>query len=217
MYKALLFDLDGVIVDTAIFHYKAWRKLAIEKVGYDISEEFNETLKGVSRAESLDRILELGNVKISEIKKAELMQLKNDWYVDFISEMDSSDILPGIISTLNQAKELGLKVGLGSVSKNAKFILEKVEILHYFDVIIDGTKISNSKPHPEVFLNGAKELDLLPEQCVVLEDAIAGVKAGKSAGMKVIGLGEAEILKEADLVLKTFEGINLNNLLIKLG
>jgi beta-phosphoglucomutase len=217
MFKALLFDLDGVIVDTAIFHYKAWRKLSNDKFGYDISEEFNETLKGVSRGESIERIMRLGNVSISDSEKENLMTLKNQWYLDFISEMNASDILPGVIDILNQSKAANLKIGLGSVSKNAQFILEKVGIIHYFDAIIDGNKISNGKPHPEVFLNGALELGFEPLECIVLEDAIAGVQAGKAANMKVLGLGDSSILHEADLVLPSLEGVLLDNLVSRLS
>ena len=217
MYKALLFDLDGVIVDTAVYHYKAWRKLANDKLGFDISEEFNENLKGISRGESLERILIEGQVEISIQKKEEFMVLKNQWYLDFIAEMSPKDILPGIDSFILEVKKTDLKLGLGSVSKNAKFILEKTNLIQYFDIIIDGNKISKGKPDPEVFLKGAEECGCLPTKCIVFEDAIAGVKAGKNAGMKVVGLGDASILTEADVVYPTLEGIKLQDLLNQLA
>ena len=217
MYKALLFDLDGVIVDTAVYHYKAWRKLANDKLGFDISEEFNENLKGISRGESLERILIEGQVEISIQKKEEFMVLKNQWYLDFIAEMSPKDILPGIDSFILEVKKTDLKLGLGSVSKNAKFILEKTNLIQYFDIIIDGNKISKGKPDPEVFLKGAEECGCSPTKCIVFEDAIAGVKAGKNAGMKVVGLGDASILTEADVVYPTLEGIKLQDLLNQLA
>lgn len=217
MYKALLFDLDGVIVDTAVYHYKAWRKLANDKLGFDISEEFNENLKGISRGESLERILIEGQVEISIQKKEEFMVLKNQWYLDFIAEMSPKDILPGIDSFILEVKKTDLKLGLGSVSKNAKFILEKTNLIQYFDIIIDGNKISKGKPDPEVFLKGAEECGCSPTKCIVFEDAIAGVKAGKNAGMKVVGLGDASILTEADVVYPTLERIKLQDLLNQLA
>ena len=217
MYKALLFDLDGVIVDTAVYHYKAWRKLANDKLGFDISEEFNENLKGISRGESLERILIEGQVEISIQKKEEFMVLKNQWYLDLIAEMSPKDILPGIDSFILEVKKTDLKLGLGSVSKNAKFILEKTNLIQYFDIIIDGNKISKGKPDPEVFLKGAEECGCSPTKCIVFEDAIAGVKAGKNAGMKVVGLGDASILTEADVVYPTLERIKLQDLLNQLA
>jgi beta-phosphoglucomutase len=208
--KAFLFDLDGVIVDTAHFHYQAWRRLANEKLGFDISEEFNESLKGVSRTESLDRILAHGNVTLSPAEKETLATLKNDWYVELINKMTPDDILPGINAFLEKTRLAGIKIGLGSVSKNAKPILERIGILNAFDAIIDGTKITKGKPDPEVFLKGAEELGTSPNECVVFEDAVAGIEAGRRAGMKTVGIGQPDILTEADVVLA-----NLNNMTIE--
>lgn len=205
--QAFLFDLDGVIVDTAHFHYQAWRRLANEKLGFDISEEFNESLKGVSRTESLDRILAEGGVTLDETTKETYATLKNQWYVELVNQMTPDDILPGIQQFLKETRAAGIKIGLGSVSKNARPILEHIGIVDAFDVIIDGTKISKGKPDPEVFLKGAEELGVAPSECVVFEDAVAGIESGKRAGMKTVGIGQPEVLTEADIVLA-----NLNNL-----
>lgn len=205
--QAFLFDLDGVIVDTAHFHYQAWRRLANEKLGFDISEEFNETLKGVSRTESLDRILAHGGVSIDDATKETYATLKNQWYVELVNHMTPDDILPGVESFLAQTRSAGIKIGLGSVSKNAKPILEHIGIIDAFDAIIDGTKIAKGKPDPEVFLKGAEELGVAPSQCVVFEDAVAGIESGQRAGMKTVGIGLIEVLTKADVVFT-----NLNNL-----
>ncbi len=211
--KAFLFDLDGVIVDTAHFHYQAWRRLANEKLGFDISEEFNENLKGVSRTESLERILAHGNTTLDEATKAAYATLKNEWYVELINKMTPDDILPGVKVFLEKTRQSGIKIGLGSVSKNAKPILEKIGIVEDFDVIIDGTKISKGKPDPEVFLKGAQELNIAPHECVVFEDAVAGIEAGKRAGMKTVGIGQAEVLKEADIVFPNLVDVEILGLL----
>ncbi|MFN8344336.1 MAG: beta-phosphoglucomutase [Spirosomataceae bacterium] len=199
--QAFLFDLDGVIVDTAHFHYQAWRRLANEKLGFDISEAFNESLKGVSRTESLDRILSHGGVALNEATKEAYATLKNQWYVELVNQMTPDDILPGVLAFLEKTRAAGIKIGLGSVSKNAKPILEHIGIADAFDVIIDGTKISKGKPDPEVFLKGAEELGMPPAECVVFEDAVAGIEAGRRAGMKTVGIGQPQVLTEADLVL----------------
>ena len=212
MTKAFLFDLDGVIVETAGFHYQAWRQLAND-LGFDISEEFNEGLKGISRMESLDLILAHGNIELSEAKKLDLAKSKNDFYLTLVSQMTPDDILPGVQDFFRQIRQTDIKIGLGSVSKNAKMILARVGLLNAFDAIIDGNKISRSKPDPEVFLNGAAELGFLPTECIVFEDAVAGVEAGKRAGMKVVGIGKAEVLTKAEIILAGFEGIELNALL----
>lgn len=207
--KAFLFDLDGVIVDTAHFHYQAWRRLANEKLGFDISEEFNESLKGVSRTESLDRILAHGNATLDAATKDAYATLKNDWYTELINKMVPDDILPGVSEFLEKTRLAGIKIGLGSVSKNAIPILQRIGILTAFDAIIDGTKISKGKPDPEVFLKGAEELGVAPEECVVFEDAVAGIEAAQRANMKTVGIGLPAVLTKADVVLA-----NLNNLQI---
>ncbi|GAB3016747.1 beta-phosphoglucomutase [Spirosoma pulveris] len=212
--KAFLFDLDGVIVDTAIFHYQAWKRLANE-LGFDISEEFNERLKGVSRMESLDLILAHGGLTLPDEKKTELAAQKNEWYLELVSRMNSDDILPGVATFFSQVRKAGLQTALGSVSKNAPLILERIGMTQAFDAIIDGTKISKGKPDPEVFTKGADELEVSPAECVVFEDAVAGVEAGKRAGMFVVGLGAADVLTQADLVAPSLESLTVQEVLSK--
>ena len=216
MIKGFLFDLDGVIVETAIFHYQAWRKMAND-LGFDISEEFNEGLKGISRMDSLNLILEHGNIVLSESEKIDWATKKNEHYLTLVSKMTADDILPGVKEFFKQIKQTDIKIALGSVSKNAKMILEGVGLINEFDAIIDGTKISKGKPDPEVFLKGAAELGLSSDECLVFEDAVAGVAAGKNAGMKVVGIGNIEVLTKADIVLSGFEKIELKELLIKIS
>ncbi|MBN8826946.1 MULTISPECIES: beta-phosphoglucomutase [unclassified Spirosoma] len=212
--KAFLFDLDGVIVDTAIYHYQAWKRLANE-LGFDISEAFNESLKGVSRMESLDLILAHGGLTLPDEKKAELAAQKNTWYLELVSRMTPGDILPGVASFFAQVRKAGLKTALGSVSKNAGMILDRIGMTDAFDAVIDGNKISKGKPDPEVFTKGAAELGFDPAECVVFEDAVAGVEAGKRGGMFVVGLGSPEILTQADLVAPSLEVLTVEEVLTK--
>ena len=197
--KAFLFDLDGVIVDTAIYHYQAWKRLANE-LGFDISETFNEQLKGVSRMDSLDIILAHGGLTLPDERKTELATQKNEWYLELVSRMTSDDILPGVATFFSQVKKAGLLIGLGSASKNAPLILARIGIADEFDVVIDGNKVGRSKPDPEVFTKGADELGVPYAECVVFEDAVAGVEAGKRAGMFTVGIGSSDVLTQADLV-----------------
>jgi beta-phosphoglucomutase len=210
--KACLFDLDGVIVDTAKYHYLAWKRLANE-LGFEFTEEDNERLKGVSRMKSLEILLEIGGLALDETSKEALAAKKNTWYVEYISKMNSSEILPGILDFLSSLKKNGIKTALGSVSKNAMTILTNIGIVNYFDAIIDGTKISNAKPHPEVFLKGAAELKVDPKDCVVFEDAQAGIEAAINAGMYSIGVGSPEVLNKANFVISSFEGMTINKLI----
>ncbi len=209
--KACIFDLDGVIVDTAVYHYKAWKRLA-NHLGFDFTEEENEKLKGVSRVRSLQLILEWGGVEKSEAEQAELADLKNSWYVEMIQEMKPDEILPGAKEFLLAVRQAELKTALGSASKNSRTILEKVGLIELFDSIIDGNTVSASKPDPEVFLKGAESLGLEPSACVVFEDAIAGVQAAISGGMKVVGIGDAQTLTGANLVIAGLHEMNLDKL-----
>ncbi|MFF2016531.1 beta-phosphoglucomutase [Paenibacillus sp. NPDC058177] len=198
--KGAIFDLDGVIVDTAKYHFLAWAELARE-LGFEFTEADNERLKGVSRMRSLDILLEVGGLDFPEEEKLAMADKKNRLYVEFINKLDQSELLPGVKEYLTGLRERGVGIALGSASKNAMFILDKLNITELFDAVVDGNKVSNAKPDPEVFLTGAVELKLQPEECIVFEDAEAGVEAGKAAGMKVVGIGNPEILKEADLVV----------------
>ncbi|RZK56596.1 MAG: beta-phosphoglucomutase [Pedobacter sp.] len=199
--KACIFDLDGVIVDTAVYHYKAWRRLA-NQLGFDFTEEQNEQLKGISRIESLKIILNWGAVSKSEEEMQELATLKNMWYLEMITKMTPSDILPGAKEFLEEVRAKKYLTALGSASKNSEMILKQIGLMYLFDALVDGNKVTKSKPNPEVFLVGAKELDVKPEECVVFEDAIAGVEAAKAGNMKAVGIGETDVLNQADLVVK---------------
>jgi len=211
-YKACLFDLDGVLVDTAIYHFKAWKMLG-ENFNYQLTEEQNEQLKGVSRVESLNRILNWATYTATEEQKEIWLKEKNDNYLQLIMNMNPSEILPGVVDFLGQIKADGYKIALGSASKNAEIILEKTHLTPWFDLIIDGNKVSKSKPDPEVFLKGAEGLGLLPSECIVFEDAQAGVEAAIAGGMKVIGIGEASVLGDANKVIPNFVGIKSADLL----
>ena len=209
--KACIFDLDGVIVDTAVYHYQAWKKLA-NQLGFDITEEQNEQLKGVSRMRSLELILGWGGITKTDAEKEELASLKNSWYVDMISHMTPAEILPGAKEFLQACRDAGLKTALGSASKNSMTILEKINLVDMFDAVIDGNKVSKPKPDPEVFLKGAEEVGIPPANCVVFEDAIAGVEAAKNGGMKAVGIGSSQVLTEADLVVSGLDKMNIGML-----
>ena len=198
--KGAIFDLDGVIVDTAKYHYLAWNRLANE-LGFEFSQNDNEKLKGVSRMKSLELLLKVGNITVSEEEKMRLAQKKNAWYVEYVSNIDEKELLRGAKELILQLKNNGIKIALGSASKNAPLIMHKLGIEPLFDCIIDGNKVSKAKPDPEVFILAAKTMGLENSECVVFEDAKAGVEAAKSAGMKCIGIGSSSILKEADLVV----------------
>ncbi len=198
--KAVIFDLDGVLVDTAVYHFEAWHRLA-EGLGYSFSTVDNEQLKGVSRVESLELILKWAGLEKSKSEKEALLQQKNDWYLELIEQLSPVQLLSGSLELLQKLQERGIKIALGSASKNALGILEKTGIVGYFDVLIDGNAVQLSKPNPEVFLKGADALGIAASACLVLEDAQAGIDAARAAGMQVIGIGEAENLKGADLVV----------------
>lgn len=196
--KALLFDLDGVIVSTEKNHFEAWRETA-SKLGIAFSEYDNEALKGVNRVDSLKQILELGNKTVSSEEFESLLVFKNDMYLDSITTLSKNDLLPGVHALLLQAKSMGVKIGLGSSSKNAPMILTRLGITDLFDVIIDGNGVAHPKPNPEVFLNGAKALALAPSDCLVFEDASSGVAAAKAGGFIAIGVGNPLLKGVADV------------------
>ncbi len=214
MKKAFIFDLDGVIVDTAKYHFLAWQNLA-NSLGISFSEEQNEQLKGVSRVRSLEKILEWGNKTISEEEFTRLMTKKNEEYLVYISKMDTSEILPDVPRVLDSLISKEQAIALGSASKNARVILDKVRLADKFQAIVDGTNVSKAKPDPEVFLIGAKELGILPENCVVFEDSVAGIQAANIANMISIGIGDPKVLHEADYIFSDFTEIKeefINNL-----
>ena len=207
--KGFIFDLDGVIVDTAKYHFLAWKKLA-NSIGVDFSETQNEQLKGVSRIESLNKILKWGNKTLSESNFNKLMNDKNEDYLSYIAKMDASEILPGVVDSLQFLKERNQPVALGSASKNSVEILKKVHLLDRFDVIIDGNSVTKAKPNPEVFLKAAEGLKINSEHCIVFEDSVAGIQAANSANMISIGIGEESILHEADYIFKDFTEMSMS-------
>lgn len=209
--KACIFDLDGVIVDTARYHYIAWKQLA-DELGFEFTEEHNELLKGVSRMRSLDILLEIGKIDKSESEKQVLAAEKNERYVAFIKKMTPEEILPGVEHFLQGLKEKEIKIALGSASKNAPVILEKIGLLHLFDEVVDGNHVSKAKPDPEVFLKGAEKLKVNPSDCIVFEDAMAGIEAAKAGRMKCVGIGDANVLANADLVIPGFINFSVENL-----
>lgn len=201
--KAFIFDLDGVIVDTAKYHFLAWKKIANE-LEIDFTVENNELLKGVSRIRSLDIILGLGKVEASQEDKDKWLVQKNENYLSYLVDMDESEILPGVMPVLKYLKEQNQLIALGSASKNARPILEKTGTLYYFDAIVDGNDVSNAKPDPEVFLLAAKLLNTKPEDSIVFEDSVAGIQAANIGGMTSIGIGDAKTLHEAKHLFKDF-------------
>ena len=206
-----IFDLDGVIVDTAKYHYLAWKRLA-KSLGIDFTEEQNEQLKGVSRVQSLEKILAWGNISISKEKFIALMNKKNDDYLSYINSMDEDEVLenvPAIIDFLAKKKQ---GIALGSASKNARRILQKVNLYQQFHAIVDGNDVSKAKPDPEVFLIAAEQLKTPPEKCVVFEDSVAGIQAANTANMISVGIGNKEVLHEADYVFEDFTEISLSYL-----
>lgn len=205
--KACIFDLDGVIVDTAKYHFLAWRKLA-DELNINFTKEDNEKLKGVSRMKSLEIILDLGKLQFDDETKNKLAEKKNKWYLEYIQKLDKSEVLPGVEKFLTDLRQQGIKIALGSASKNARLILKNIQMENYFDAIIDGTKITKAKPDPEVFLASAEELHIKPEECVVFEDAEAGVQAALRGGMKAVGIGSEKILHEANKVIPGFSGVS---------
>jgi beta-phosphoglucomutase len=213
--QACLFDLDGVIVDTAKYHYLAWRKLA-NQLGFDLTLEENELLKGVSRMESLEIVLGIGKLILDDAEKEKLAAEKNVRYLELCMQMTPADTLPGVRSFLDELKTSGIRIGLGSASKNARVILERIAMLDYFETIVDGNRITKGKPDPEVFLMGAVDLGVKPEFCIVFEDAVAGIQSAKAAGMTGIGIGQKSVLSQADLVIPGFDGVTVKDLFAKL-
>ncbi|MGB5989050.1 MAG: beta-phosphoglucomutase [Marinifilaceae bacterium] len=206
MIKACIFDLDGVVVDTAKYHFIAWRELA-KGMNFEFTEKDNERLKGVSRMTSLDILLEIGNVSLSQEEKLALAEQKNVEYLEYIYKMGPEEILPGVKDFILDLRAKGIKIALGSASKNAKLILERLEITSLFDALVDGTMVSNAKPDPQVFTLGAELLEVANEECIVFEDAVAGLQAAHNANMKCVGVGDTETLSEADWNIEGFENI----------
>nr|MCR4719517.1 beta-phosphoglucomutase [Bacillota bacterium] len=191
MIKAVIFDLDGVIISTDDCHYEAWKKLADEE-GIYFDRKINDRLRGVSRMASLEIVLEKSEKVYTEKEKAELAERKNNYYKEFIKKLTPNDILPGVMDNLEELKQNGIKIAIGSSSKNTPIILKQIGLDRYFDAVSDGNNITKSKPDPEVFLKAAEMLKIPPENCLVVEDADAGIEAGKKGGMKTLSVHGAK-------------------------
>ncbi len=211
MPKALIFDLDGVIVDTAHYHFIAWQRLAKE-LGITFTEKENERLKGVSRMRSLEIILEIGDVSLSPEKMEGLATKKNAWFVEYVEAIKPEEIFLGVKEMITNLRSKGYKIALASSSKNAEMVLRLLQIKNLFDAVVDGTMITHSKPDPEIFLLAASRLGIDPSQCVVFEDAEAGVEAAIAAGMKCVGVGSAEQLGKANAIVKTTADFKIDQL-----
>ena len=206
--KGFIFDLDGVIVDTARYHFLAWRKLA-QSIDIEFTELQNEQLKGVSRVRSLEKILGWGQKSIDAVLFQELLDQKNQDYLSYIEKMDADEVLVDVPKILKHLRRRGQKIALGSASKNARRILKSVHLYSSFDSIVDGNDVTMAKPDPEVFLKAASNLGVPPENAIVFEDSIAGIQAANTANMISIGIGDADILNEADYIFNDFQEISV--------
>ena len=210
MKSAIILDLDGVICDTAHFHFLAWHRLAAE-YGYDLTQADNEQLKGVSRADSLTFILGLANKTLSTEQFNEDLRRKNEWYLDLVKDMGPLDVLPGVPSFFAEVAARKIPLALGSASKNANMVLTRVGLIQAFDAIVDASQVSQGKPHPETFIKAAELLGIAPENCLVFEDSAAGVQAAISGGMKAVGIGSAEDLSGAAIHLANLGEFDFTN------
>ena len=213
--SACIFDLDGVLVDTAKYHFLAWKRLA-DMLGIGFTSADNEKLKGVSRMASLDIILSLGNRSLSLAEKERLAELKNGWYRDYLAGLDESSLLPGVRAFVSGCKDRGLRLAVGSASKSARDVLISTDILPLFDTVVDGNAPVPPKPAPDLFLLAAERLGATAASSVVFEDAAAGIEAAIAAGMWTVGIGEATSLGRAGIVIPGFSGIDPAELLDRL-
>lgn len=214
MIRACIFDLDGVIVDTARYHFLAWRRLANE-LGFDFGEEKNEALKGVGRMESLEKILAWGGLEKTEAEKKELTDLKNGWYQEYVQEMTAEDILEGVLPFLAELDEKEIRKAVGSSSKNAQLVIRQIGLEDAFEVVVDGNKLTRSKPDPQVFQLAAEVMSLPPAECIVFEDAASGVEAALNGGFYAVGVGKEEHLGAAHFVIPDFIGQTFDEVVAK--
>lgn len=211
--KACIFDLDGVVVDTAKYHYLAWKRLAND-LGFEFTEQHNERLKGVSRMRSLEILLEVGGLSFPPDEMERMAAQKNAWYVEYIERMTPDEILPGAKDLLEELRANGIKLSLGSASKNSPLILERIGLKNHFDAVIDGNSVTVAKPAPDIFLTAARALGVEPQHCVVFEDAEAGIEAAINAGMRTVGIGNPQILNRANVVVPNLKGFTYTKLVI---
>jgi beta-phosphoglucomutase len=209
---AAIFDLDGVIVNTAKYHYLAWKRLA-KQLGFDFTEADNEKLKGVSRTRSLEILLEIGGIEADESARHAMSTQKNTWYVQYIRDIHPADLLPGVVDYIRYIKQKSVKTAIASASKNTELILNCLQIAPLFDVVVDGTKVSNAKPDPEAFVRAAQGLGIQSESCVVFEDSESGIEAANRAGMGCVGVGKPGNLLNADIVIQNFQQLLVINLI----
>jgi beta-phosphoglucomutase len=207
MIQACIFDMDGVLVDTAKYHFQAWQKLA-GQLGFSFTAEHNELLKGVSRMRSLEIILDMSGISLSMAEKEHYCELKNGWFLEYVHQMDEREIFPGVVEFLKELNARKVPISLGSASKNAPEILQKTGLAQYFDQVVDGSMVTEAKPAPDIFLCAARLLNTPPEHCLVFEDAAAGVEAARRAGMKCIGVGLPDALPGADFWITDFTGLD---------
>ena len=211
MIKACIFDLDGVIVDSSKYHFSSWRKVLLE-VGVNLTEKENEMIKGRSRKESLDIVLKKHLIELSSREKRSIMGRKNDYYVTYIQSMDLSHVFDGVRDFIDMIKEEGIRTSIASASKNAKIVLKKIEMVDYFDAILDGHSVTYPKPNPEIFLRCALAMKVEPNECIVFEDSISGIDAAKKAGMYSVGIGKKDDLSNSHFVVSNIKNINWNRL-----
>jgi beta-phosphoglucomutase len=213
MIKAVLFDLDGVLVSTDEYHYYSWKKLSEEEGFGFFDHEFNHKFRGVARMECIEIITKASGKHYTPEQKQELAERKNRYFVESLSTVTTEVLLPGALSTLKELRKRGIKVAVASNSRNAKTIIDQSQIKELLDTIVDGFDITNSKPDPEVFLLAAKNVDIPPAQCLVVEDAVAGIESARSAGMKALGIGTKERLPNANIVIPNLAAISVDDLL----
>ncbi len=215
MVKACIFDLDGVLVDTAKYHFLSWKKIA-KYLGFSIKDNLEEKLKGVSRIDSLEIVLEAGGYICPDDEKKKLARLKNEWYLENIKDMGESELLPGVVDFLHQLKNANIKMAVGSASKNAWTIIDKVGIKPFFEIIVDGNMVEKTKPDPEVFLKAAQGINSDPQFSIVFEDSYKGIEAANTGGFISVGVGIPENLPHANLNITGFEKLQFNNLKLQL-
>lgn len=206
--KAVIFDLDGVILNTAHYHYLAWKRI-LNGYGIEFSEEENEQIKGVARYKSLEILLEIKNMTMSEVEKMRVLRQKNNWYLEYVMDIDLEDLLPGVLNLLERLKSQGIKTGIASTSDNTSLILELTGLRKYFNAVVDGHKVKLPKPNPQVYEVIAIALNTSPADCLVFEDSKAGVLSAKRAGMKVVAVSDHQIL-EADHWLRSLKDVSLD-------